>query len=311
MNKRPPGSSLGHQTGLTLLEILVALTAGLLLLGAVLAVYVTSNQTSRQTDNSARLQENARYAFNAIEQAVRMTGFSGCAQNGNVFNLPNIYALAPPSDITGANGGSTGLKTHIAGTDVLVVRGATSQGAPLIQHTMPGTFTVANNCMGLRNGDQAIITNCDQSWSFQIQNSPAGNCATGANNQTDITSPSAPANNYWYKPGDMLFGYTTRTFYLTTNNNGIPALFLSQTSGANTPTPQDLVEGVTDMQVLYGEDTTVPSDGYADAYNDASAVANWANVVSVRITLTLSTGTGGSIVSKPFTTTIALRNRLP
>lgn len=48
--------------------------------------------------------------------------------------------------------------------------------------------------------------------------------------------------------------------------------------------PQPLVSGVSDMQVLYGVDTT--SSGSATAYVNAGAVANWNNVKSVRITLT-------------------------
>ena len=52
-------------------------------------------------------------------------------------------------------------------------------------------------------------------------------------------------------------------------------------NGAN---PQPLVTGVSDMQVLYGVDTT--SSGSATAYVNAGAVANWNNVKSVRITLT-------------------------
>jgi type IV pilus assembly protein PilW len=49
---------------------------------------------------------------------------------------------------------------------------------------------------------------------------------------------------------------------------------------------QEMVEGVEDMQIYYGEDTT--ADGIADVYRDATSVTNWANVITVRINLLLA-----------------------
>ena len=45
----------------------------------------------------------------------------------------------------------------------------------------------------------------------------------------------------------------------------------------------ELVEGVEDMQITYGEDTD--GDRTADAYRDADSVFDWSAVVSARIHL--------------------------
>ena len=96
-------------------------------------------------------------------------------------------------------------------------------------------------------------------------------------------------------------------------------------------TPEELAEGVENMQILYGEDTN--ADGLADRYVTADN-ANFKNVVSVRLGLlvdtttdvasrddtqsytiadtTLAAGTGHAVDKRlrfPITTTIKLRNR--
>lgn len=89
---------------------------------------------------------------------------------------------------------------------------------------------------------------------------------------------------------------------------------------------EPLVEGMEDMQILYGEDTTPNDDDYtANRYLPADAVSDMANVVSVRITLMVrtlddhlalqdsTTPSGGTDrrLRQTFTKTISLRNRIP
>lgn len=103
--------------------------------------------------------------------------------------------------------------------------------------------------------------------------------------------------------------------------------------------PQPLIQGVQDMQILYGEDADTADDDTVDRdasglfpnrYVNADAVSDWERVVSVRITLTidgvertegnLTVGDGpGDVqddlvksgrIRRSFTTTISIRNRL-
>ena len=89
----------------------------------------------------------------------------------------------------------------------------------------------------------------------------------------------------------------------------------------------ELVEGVENMQILYGEDTD--ADGNPNCYVTAASVVTWTNVVSVRLSLLMRTAENnltssaqsysfnGATSNAPdrrlrrvFTTTIGLRNRL-
>jgi type IV pilus assembly protein PilW len=83
-------------------------------------------------------------------------------------------------------------------------------------------------------------------------------------------------------------------------------------------TAQELVEGVEDMQITYGEDTD--NDRNANLYVDANGVTNWEKVVNVRINLTVRSAVDGITTSvtsagdwrlrRTFNKSITIRNRV-
>lgn len=70
------------QAGLTLIELLIAMTLGLLLLFAIGTVYVTSTHTARTQDDYARLQEAGRTALEMVGRGIRQAGYA------DVFTAP-------------------------------------------------------------------------------------------------------------------------------------------------------------------------------------------------------------------------------
>ncbi|HBZ30374.1 MAG TPA: prepilin-type cleavage/methylation domain-containing protein, partial [Nitrosomonas nitrosa] len=54
------------QQGFTLVELMIAMTIGLILLGGVITILTSSQQVYRVNDALARMQENARYAFQVL-----------------------------------------------------------------------------------------------------------------------------------------------------------------------------------------------------------------------------------------------------
>ena len=82
-----------HQTGMTLIEIMIALLIGAFLLGGVLQIFIGSKQTYRMQEALSRLQENGRFAIDFIGQDIRMTSYWGCHSG----------ARAPDIDIAGEN----------------------------------------------------------------------------------------------------------------------------------------------------------------------------------------------------------------
>lgn len=85
-------------------------------------------------------------------------------------------------------------------------------------------------------------------------------------------------------------------FYIGVNNSGTRSLYQMQlnvtNSGVASMVPNELIEGVQDMQIVYGEDMDAPgTPGYGvvdPPYKDATDVVNWSNVLSVRINLLMN-----------------------
>jgi type IV pilus assembly protein PilW len=127
-------------------------------------------------------------------------------------------------------------------------------------------------------------------------------------------------------PGGQVYPINTISYYVRTRTGANqPSLY--HKVGSNDA--EELMEGIEQMQILYGEDT-LPLDGAPNYYVKANEVVTWANVVSIRISLLAVTlddnltseslnypYNGATItptdrkIRRVFNTTIAVRNRLP
>ncbi len=115
----------------------------------------------------------------------------------------------------------------------------------------------------------------------------------------------------------------TVTFYLADDGNGTPSLWRR----VNAADPEELVQGIEDMQILYGEDTN--GDRAADTYGAADTV-QMDNVVAVRFAVLAATleevapepvpysftvfsdaNPGDRRLRREFVATVNLRNRTP
>lgn len=97
----------GHaesQAGFTLVELMIAITLGLIVLLAIGSIYIGSRQTYRVQEDNARLQEAGRYALEVIGRSFRQTG----ADTEMSFNLtaPTLNCVAPVCMAVDDNGGA-------------------------------------------------------------------------------------------------------------------------------------------------------------------------------------------------------------
>lgn len=75
LNRSMAGNRLSRtQAGLTLVELMISITLGLLVLLAIGSIYVGSRQTYRTQEDNARIQESGRYALEVIGRSVRQAG---------------------------------------------------------------------------------------------------------------------------------------------------------------------------------------------------------------------------------------------
>lgn len=67
-------SGVGHQKGLSLIELMIGLLVGLILLGGVLQTMLASKEASSARQNMAAITDNARFLFEFMARDLRMVG---------------------------------------------------------------------------------------------------------------------------------------------------------------------------------------------------------------------------------------------
>jgi type IV pilus assembly protein PilW len=78
---------MSRERGFSMVELMVAVTLGLIVTAVVSQVFVASKTSYRSEDNSSRLQENSRFATQLLTRELRMARYKGLNQEAftNVF----------------------------------------------------------------------------------------------------------------------------------------------------------------------------------------------------------------------------------
>ncbi len=192
----------------------------------------------------------------------------------------------------------------VANTDIIVSRTADGSGIEVSQPNPGGQVFVAcpagttertcpdgsqSDCT-LCIGDPVLVSDCQSAIAFQITNNQVtGNPPAGMKEINVVHSAGGgpPGNSTPLLPmalstGDEVMRVSTKVFYVGEGATG-PALFMKQADDVAV----ELVEGVENMQVLYGEDTDATPDNIPNRYVAASDVLDFANVVAVRVSILL------------------------
>lgn len=87
------------QQGLSLVELMVAMSIGLFLLAGAVTVFGKTRDLYRTNDAAARLQETARYAMSTIEADLRMANYWGLMSRADLIENGPTLDLANPPDV--------------------------------------------------------------------------------------------------------------------------------------------------------------------------------------------------------------------
>ncbi|MBF0270708.1 MAG: PilW family protein [Magnetococcales bacterium] len=305
----PPGPRHPQrQQGFSLLEILIALGVGLIVITGMLTILSSTKQTYRLHDNLARIQENGRFAMELLSRELRMAGYWGCVSDVtpiNVLVTPNAFSWAFNTQVTGfdnstyASWPAAFRSAALPGTDAIVVSGIDPTAYTVESHNpCSAQFKIAQS-HDLNPDEVAFVTDCVQGAIFQITNANQNNRTLVHNSGTgsigNVTkclggNCGGACASAWhaYPPGSMLARIRAMAFFIGTGLNGEPALYWEMLNRGDSTSRAELVNGVENMQILYGLDTD--SDHVANQYLTANAVegsGNWSQIVSVRIGLLL------------------------
>lgn len=126
------GITFDNQRGISMVEILVAVTISLVLMAGISQIFLSSKTSYNLQDGLGRLQENARYALDTLNRSIGMAGYT-----------ENITPLAAFDTTTTANNAT--VNTDLGFT---LSNGKASDIIEVV-------YTSATDCLGNATGGQA------------------------------------------------------------------------------------------------------------------------------------------------------------
>ncbi len=318
MMKSKTNISLHRQHGLSMVELMVTLLISSLLMLGVFEVFLSSNQNNRVAHANARIQENGRLALDILTRNLRMAGYQGCI-DPNMIDL-NIVADDPPTTDLSSSGvmgyesddddwdiGTRDSQldpiTDVPnGSDIIFVQFVSPTGVNVMCtgsinscSAVNANIKIENNSIGLTQNDIAVVTDCESADLFRIVNMPNdaadgmttlshSNALNTTNNLSKVYDDSAQVVTY-----NALAYYVKDTGRTNERGNAIFSLYqfdaAFQTGGAITGNEEELVEGVEQLQILYGQKLDSGNIRYVAA-DDGDL--DFTEVESIRISILVS-----------------------
>ena len=296
-----------HARGVSLIELMFSITIGLVLMAGMATLFVSTSQSHNELEKASRQIENGRYAVETLREDIQLAGFYGdylppssavwaspadpcttvlASMGYSLPPVPSTPALAPgifgyESAATPSAGCTALLANRRSGTDVLVIRRVTTSAVEVAAVAAGQYYFQVSNC-----SDTPVES------AFVLGKLPAG---FTLHKVRPAGTPASCVN------GDVshVRQYLVHIYYVadcndcTGNGDGIPTLKMAELSAGDSSCASDatdacgsftlrpIAEGIENLQLEYGTDTS-GADGIPDAYQTAGAVADWANVVSVK-----------------------------
>lgn len=298
------------QTGFSLVEMLLASAIGLLMMAGVIRIFVASSDTYRDQEDVAQMQENARFALELLQRDLRQAGFVGCLfsrRDNRVEGSPNQEGVISNPSVAGValiEGTEGGANAPDAITFLV------TQGIGSAIGGIDNTSITLTGGVGLRRGDYAFLAaNCWRADLLQIQElSPEEPQPTSA---TTLTPTAMPALWHLYDTALVSQVYPAQRIRYALDGNGELERSVLRTGVAGAGNDiQPVAEGITDLQIEYGELAAGANNTLI--YRSADAVVDMNNVISIRLTLTATinsrTGDEDDDLERTFTSTVFLRN---
>jgi type IV pilus assembly protein PilW len=282
-----------RERGLSMVELMVAMTIGAVLLVGATQVYMSSQKSYGVNETVARLQENARYAMSVLEPDIRMSNYWGLlkvdAIAGQVAQTlpPGAVAAGADANFCG-NNFAIDLSTNLQGDNDTYVLSATrtancdslpdiTSGVPWATTpvTTADTLTVRrSSALPLAVPGGALAN------TLQICSSRVSGLLVSDGSGCGVALP----------PAVQLTNLIVNAYYVDQNSTqqaGLPSLrrkTLTSVGGKVVFRDQEVMAGVEDMQIQFGIDPTGVT-GVAQSYVDPNAVPALSQIVAVRVWL--------------------------
>lgn len=256
---------LSRQSGVSMVELLVAMLLGLFLLYALVEILINGKQSFSSANQMSRLQENGRIATHMVVTDLKRAGYMG----GNS-DIPNVFGsvgqvVPAMSCATGATTWARMVTQGIAGLD------DTNAGYACI----PNADYLRGDVLVLRYASPWLANGFDTNRLYLRSSLFEGKIFAGA-------AEALPANDVLDMPQSdrelLAYAYFVGNSGRTCSGNAVPSLFRVSLDANGAPEVNELLPGVSDFQVQYSI-----NGRYFDA--DNIALAEWPTIETVRIWL--------------------------
>jgi len=282
-----------QQGGLTLVELMISITIGLLLLAGITALIAAQSSTRAELDKSGKQIENGRYALTVLQDDIEHAGYYGqyagvllapavlpdpCATDAAVIDASlgaPIQGYDAPTSVPAPLSACLQDADHIPGTDILVIRRLEATDTPTaISGAIAGQVYVQTT-------PDAKVT------AIGPDTAPSTYTLTEKDGVTSAGLRKFVEHIYFLSPCNKYAAGATSCNGAADGGQPIPTLKrLQLTTVGGTPafvtTP--LVEGIENLQFDYGID----SDGKgvpATPFITAPTLADWPNVMALKVSL--------------------------
>ena len=274
------------QTGRSIVELMIAVTIGMVILISISSLFYANKKTLRATDDKSRLDEEGRLALHLLSFHVRMAGYgtllSSIEKSEDDSTVPVKVQPAVYTSFADNKGASTDAIRGCAG-------GFADSAKTLADLTCTGPGATPDAFLVRYVVDE-----------FSDNTTAAGvptDCLGAAVLPTAIPPDAAK------KKGGILQEYIVENRFYIKTTNGIPELYCRGNGGLANPTDalnegQPIAENVENMQLSYGVsfNGTQTIDRYLTA--DKLSATDWQRVIAVRICLVVRSASDNVATTK-------------
>jgi type IV pilus assembly protein PilW len=278
--RRPP--AVRHQLGLSLIEVMVGITLGMLVAAGMLQLLANATGIGHHIQRSSQHIENGRYAAELLREEIQLAGYFG-----EVPNVPVIYTTPDPCSTSPASDGFSasplGLPTAVRGYGAAEVLPCLAA-----RQRLDGTDAIAVRRVDVTPIDPAGLAAMNAVAHLQHSFCASDPPALPMTYQTD--KAALTLRNRSCDGPNAVRAFVPRLYYVAAcsrcegGGDGIPTLKrLDREPGGLVESA--LVEGVETLRVEYGFDTDANGspDVYRTTVDAAGPASRWENVVTLRL----------------------------
>ena len=297
---RSPNGPPHRARGTSLVEMMIAVTIGLIILAALAELFANNSRTRSEIDKTSKQIENGRYAVEVLRNEIRMGGFFGGYDDAAA--APQPTAVCVPAAGVALSAANLGWRASPAQVPLGVygyAGGDTPAGESCITRQKANTDVLIVRRLESTAQTVAAVVGAAAANDYYMQVSRCSDSTVDSASTPFVVASGASATPFVLHEKNCITPATlrklvVRAFYVATCSDctgagdGIPTLRMVELSGGalvNLP----VAEGIDVLRLEYGLDNdnngTVDAIKRCKAGTDACTSADWRNAMAVQVRL--------------------------